>query len=76
MSPRSRQARGEGHGEIGLAGAGRSGGEDEVVLLERREIGALRRRARRDQALARADLAGRSGDFGARCAPGIAGPGS
>jgi hypothetical protein len=46
----------ERHREISLAGAGGTGGEDEVITLQRCEIGALRGRARRDKALPRADL--------------------
>ena len=57
--------RGEGDREIGLAGAGGAGGEHEIVLLQRGEIGALHRRARGDQPLARADLL-RLGHAGAR----------
>src|SRR4029453_19685856 len=50
------ESRREGHRKIGLAGTGRPGCKNEVVTLQRCEISALRRRARRDEALPRADL--------------------
>ena len=45
---------GVGDGEIGLAGAGRADAEHEIGLLERPDVGALHRRARLDDAAARA----------------------
>jgi hypothetical protein len=55
---------GIGDRQIGLAGTGRAGAEDQVRPVQRADIGVLRRRARVDGLLAGADLAKARRDFG------------
>ena len=55
------QGGGMGDGEIGLARAGRPGGEHQLVALQGPDIGVLRMRAGRDRLLARADRGGARG---------------